>query len=63
MSVDIPHHQIEIRWKIDHRCRVMKAHVTEGDKILAECEPTESQVVAQKAMLQKEDDQSDCAGN
>lgn len=41
----------------------MKAHVAERDEILAECEPTESQVVTQESMFEEENNQSYCAGD
>lgn len=62
-SVNVLHQQLQLRRKIDRRCRVVESHVAERNEIFTECEPTEGQVVAQQSMLEEENDQSNCACN
>lgn len=63
MSVDVPHQKIQVGGEVDHRRCAVKAHVAERDEILAEREPAEGQIVAEKTVLEEEDDQSNCAAN
>lgn len=50
-------------WEVDQGRRVVESHVAERNEILAERKPAKRHVVAQQPVFEKEDDQSNCAGN
>lgn len=60
---DVSHQDVEILWEVNHGRRVVESHVAERDEILAESKPAEGHVVAEQPVLEKEDNQSNCARN